>query len=283
MKHYILFDSPTDKGVELKAAQPDIGWLPDIEGFPALPFSVGCKLMLRGYAERDNRDVSLFGEFPTEQLFRRVWQQIIPNLLLSSDDIFEAVGLAADAAEDKNDLIAQAGDWEEVEGDVEGTEDELDRWVPCITRGDVFGSTPGKDSGLAAAELLYTMGPYMLTAHRDSETHFYMGSKILAKLHQSDADHNICDGAQLASEIAAGMAESAWPSLFVHVSEGSEADQDASSCGGPRHVELRNKVGYFDACNAGTGTTKYITKILPLAVKKKARAVGDGLVGGVGV
>ena len=32
MKHYILFDLPTDKGVELKAAQPDIGWLLDIEG-----------------------------------------------------------------------------------------------------------------------------------------------------------------------------------------------------------------------------------------------------------
>ena len=49
--------------------------------------------------------------------------------------------MAADAAEDKTQLVAHVGDWAEVEDDLEG--DGLDRWVPCITRGDVFATIPG--------------------------------------------------------------------------------------------------------------------------------------------
>ena len=59
-KHYVLFDLPTDKGVEFKAKQPDMGWVSDIEGHPALPFSVAARIILPMYAERDERDVGLF-------------------------------------------------------------------------------------------------------------------------------------------------------------------------------------------------------------------------------
>ena len=39
-KHYVLFDLPADKGLELKTNQPSLGsWVPDIDGHPALPFS----------------------------------------------------------------------------------------------------------------------------------------------------------------------------------------------------------------------------------------------------
>jgi len=35
-KHFILFDSPADKGAEFKAAYPDIGWAASIDGHPTL-------------------------------------------------------------------------------------------------------------------------------------------------------------------------------------------------------------------------------------------------------
>ena len=45
-KHYVLFDLPADKGTELKDKQPDLGWVPDMEGHPTLPWSV--------YTNREN-------------------------------------------------------------------------------------------------------------------------------------------------------------------------------------------------------------------------------------
>ena len=65
--HFVLLDRPEDLGAKLKASYPDIGWAPDTDGHPTLPFSVGCKLILRAGAERDNRDTLLFAEFPSAQ------------------------------------------------------------------------------------------------------------------------------------------------------------------------------------------------------------------------
>ena len=39
-KHYVLFDRAQDKGALCKAAYLSLGWVPDIEGCPALPYSV---------------------------------------------------------------------------------------------------------------------------------------------------------------------------------------------------------------------------------------------------
>ena len=77
-KHYVLFDLPADKGAEFKAKQPDIGWFSDIEGHPALPFSVAARIILPMYAERDERDVGLFDQYPTAQLFARLWAKVVP-------------------------------------------------------------------------------------------------------------------------------------------------------------------------------------------------------------
>ena len=45
-KHAVLFNLAADHGALLKAAFPDIGWLPDQEGHPCLPFSVAARLCL---------------------------------------------------------------------------------------------------------------------------------------------------------------------------------------------------------------------------------------------
>ena len=58
-KHFILFDSPADKGAELKTAYPAIGWAASIEGYPTLPFSVGARLILQVGAEATHRDQAL--------------------------------------------------------------------------------------------------------------------------------------------------------------------------------------------------------------------------------
>ena len=72
-KHFVLFDEPADKGAILKESYPDLGWTTSIEGHPTLPYSVAWRLLLRGCAERDRRDVLLFGEFATAQLFSRIF------------------------------------------------------------------------------------------------------------------------------------------------------------------------------------------------------------------
>ena len=152
-KHFILFDLPADKGVQLKAAQPLLGWVSDIDGHPALPFSIGNRLILQTMAERDHRDVSLFAEFPTEQLLARLWSNIVGHLNVKADNIFTEVIEAAAKAEDQEAFVSVAGDWMEVEGDADG--DGLARWVSCITRGDAFEEQPGKTAGIAGSEIIY--------------------------------------------------------------------------------------------------------------------------------
>ena len=51
-KHYVLFDLPADKGLELKTKQPSLGWVTDINGHPALPFSIAARLILPVHIDR---------------------------------------------------------------------------------------------------------------------------------------------------------------------------------------------------------------------------------------
>ena len=158
-KHFVQFDLAVDKGTELKTLQPDLGWVPDQDGHPTLPWSIAARLILTIYAERDDRGAALFDAFPTAQLFTRLWGAVVAHLDLAADNIFQTVQLAAMKLENKDALYGAAGDWQNVAGTIDG--DELCRWMPDITRGDVFAATPGYGSGLAGAEILYTVGPYM--------------------------------------------------------------------------------------------------------------------------
>ena len=36
-KHYVIFDLPADKGLELKNKQPSLGWVTDINGHRRCP------------------------------------------------------------------------------------------------------------------------------------------------------------------------------------------------------------------------------------------------------
>ena len=139
-KHFVQFDLPADKGTELKTMQPDFGWVPEQDGHPTPPFSIAARLVLTIYAERDNHGAALFGEFPTgptAQLFARLWGAVVAHLDLTADNIFSAVQLAAMGLESKDALLyGAAGDWQNVAGTIDG--DELCRWMPDITRGDVL-------------------------------------------------------------------------------------------------------------------------------------------------
>ena len=115
---------------------------------------------------------------------------------------------AAKAVEDHSPFLSQDGDWAEVKGDLEDWEGNS-RWVDCITRGDVFGDTPGGACGLVGAELIYYMGPYMLEDFRADDSHFAACAQVVDKLFQSDDDESICYGPQLASEIGVGLKNTA--------------------------------------------------------------------------
>ena len=78
-----VLDRPEDLGAKLKASYPDIGWAPDTDGHPTLPFSVGCKLILRAGAERDNRDTLLFAEFPSAQYLNRICYAKLQSLYMT--------------------------------------------------------------------------------------------------------------------------------------------------------------------------------------------------------
>ena len=90
-KHYVLFDLPTDKGLELKTKQPSLGWVPDIDGHPALPFSIAARLILPVHTGRDTAGMPLLSEYPTAQLLARLWAAVVGLMDLSADNIFREV------------------------------------------------------------------------------------------------------------------------------------------------------------------------------------------------
>ena len=147
----------------------------------------------------------------------------------------------------------------------------LARWVNAITRGDAFASSPRKGAGLPGAEIFYYCGPYMLLAYRQDKKHFHVAAQTLGKCFQSDEDEALCDGAQLAGEIADGLRDSAWPSIFMHVSSGNDAAADPDARGGQRITDLRNRVGYYEArMSSDASTAKFISRLLPRAMLHKS-------------
>ncbi len=56
-----------------------------------------------------------------------------------------------------------------------------------------------------------------VAAHGDG-SHYVSAGNTLGKSFQSDADEEICDGAQLAADVCAGLRECAWNDLFMQVS-----------------------------------------------------------------
>ena len=158
-KHYVIFDLPADKGLELNNKQPFLGWVTDINGHPALPFSIAARLILPVYVDRANPGVKLFAEYPAAQLFARIWSAMVGSMDLSADNIFREVERAAEAAKDQDVFNATNGVWLTVEGTIEG--DAFCRWLPEITRGDAFAAGL-RAPGLAGAEIIYHVGPYML-------------------------------------------------------------------------------------------------------------------------
>ena len=269
-KHFVLFDQARDNGAAIKNAFPDIGWVfPDMEDCPTLPFSVAMRLMLQCGAEQEatGKAAMLFAEFPTAQLLDRFWAALAPLLNLSTVNIFGEVVRAADAAVDKTPFIMIRGDWEPVES-WDADWGYLARWVGAVTRGDVFAHVPSGKAGLAAAELLFYAGPYMQEEHRDDDTHFDVVVKLMGKLFESDTDESLCDGPQLASEVAAGMLETAWPDLFMQVPAGNDDTPDSTK-GGPRITDLRGRLLYANSrTSADASTTKHVIRILPQAVKR---------------
>ena len=225
-KHFVLFDEPADKGAILKESYPDLGWTTSIEGHPTLPYSVAWRLLLRGCAERDRRDVLLFGEFATAQLFSRIWKAVVPTFNFTADNPFSEVSRVVASLPNKNAFIFVAGDWEKVQDALGDDWDATMRFVNCVTRGDVFQSTPTATSGLAGAELGYYSGPYMLKDLREAEgCHFKVATRTIGKLYESDGDEDLCDGRQLASEVSEGLVNSIWPELLMHTTEGNDSTQ----------------------------------------------------------
>ena len=59
-KHFVQFDLAIDKGAELKTLQPDLGWVPDQDGHPTLPFSIAARLLFDLVMMNDHIRVYLF-------------------------------------------------------------------------------------------------------------------------------------------------------------------------------------------------------------------------------
>ena len=267
-KHFILFDLPGDKGAELKRKQPNLGWATDKEGHASLPYSVGARLIMQTYAERTGRGTPLFDEFPTSQLLARLWSSVIPFLDLGADNIFKAVREAASQVANKDSLVGVAGDWFSCQGDIDG--EGHARWITSITRGDAFGADPTTPHpGLVGANIFYYVGPYMLEEQREDERHFIVAANTLGKLFMSDDDDSLCDSAQLAEDVCVGLADSEWPDLLSAVSNAPDATDDVAARGGQRIMELRNRVGYYQARLKQDGeATQYIVRLLPSVMRR---------------
>ena len=80
---------------ELQKKQPSLGWVSDKDGHPTPPFSIAARLILPVHTERDNTGTCLFAEYPSAQLFARLWAAVVGLMDLSADNIFREVELAA--------------------------------------------------------------------------------------------------------------------------------------------------------------------------------------------
>ena len=272
-KHFVILDEAEDQGVALKQAQPSLGWAPDIDGHPTLPFSVACRVFLRnlGVPLGPSREAPIFLHFPDVQGLRRMWHATVPHVDLSAEDILTAIELAGNKVANPDDLLEQAGDWSPVQGAVADHGEDLLRWVPIIRRGDLFDSVGGAGAGFKAADLLYFVGPFMMNDMRAAASHFATACKVLGQSFQSDDDPGICDAHQLSTEIADGLADTAPDPLFLYFSAGSDDTADVHLRGGPRVTELRARVNYSRTKNdADNECTRYIVKALPQAMRKTA-------------
>ena len=266
-KHFVVFDQPADKGHQLKATYPNLGWAVDTEqGHAALPFSVAARLLLPVYVPaKASLETALFGEFPTGQLWDRIWTNIVGQIDFSSDNIFRTVMDAARDAPDQSVFKEVPGDWSPVQGEIAGS--GLGRWLPAITRGDAFLNETEEAPGLAAALIYYYMGPYMGTAMRGATSHFSIAGNTMCKLFQSDTDETVCDGKQLAADISAGIRDCVWCDTFLAVVPGPDDTAAANARGGARLTDLRNAQAFYSERLANSGhATQYIVRLLPMAM-----------------
>ena len=148
---------------------------------------------------------------------------------------------------------ATNGDWLTVEGTIEG--DAFCRWLPEVTRGDAFAAGV-KAPGLAGAEIIYHLGPYMLKQQRGDATHYVVAASTLGKIFASDDDEAVCDGAQLAEDVCIGLRDCTWRDLFMQVTPGPDDTSAVSARGGQRVADIRNKHGYYQDRLANTGTPR---------------------------
>ena len=265
-KHYVVFDRAEDNSAALRARHPSLGWR-TVNGLDALPFSIAARLILVLMIEEEHPEVALFAEFPTAQLLSRLWGAVVPLVNVEADDIFSEVARAGWATTDKTPFTSVDGDWEAVEGQLGEWEGNA-RWVDNFSRGDAFADKIVKSPGLAGAELIYLVGPYMLNEFRAEDSHFAACVGVVGKLFQSDDDESVCDGIQLACEVAVGMRGTVWPPLFNHVTKGFD-DTPAATKGSERMTELRDRCGYAEARNTpDQNVTKYIVRILPSAMQQ---------------
>jgi len=202
-KHYVVFDRAEDNSAALRARHPSLGWR-TVNGLDALPFSIAARLILVLMIEEEHPEVALFAEFPTAQLLSRLWGAVVPLVNVEADDIFSEVARAGWATTDKTPFTSVDGDWEAVEGQLGEWEGNA-RWVDNFSRGDAFADKVVKSPGLAGAELIYLVGPYMLNEFRAEDSHFAACVGVVGKLFQSDDDESVCDGIQLACEVAVGI------------------------------------------------------------------------------
>ena len=172
-------------------------------------------------------------------------------------------------------LEGQLGEWE---GNA--------RWVDNSSRGDAFADknvkSPGlagaedknvKSPGLASTELIYLVGPYMLKDFRGDDSHFAACVGVVGKLFQSDDNESVCDGIQLACEVAVGIRGMVRPLLFNHVTKGFD-DAPAATKGSERMTELCDRHGYAEARNTpDQNVTKYVFRILPSTMQDPPLAV----------
>jgi hypothetical protein len=192
-KHYVIFDRAEDNSAALRARHLSLGWR-TVNGMDALPFSIAARLILVLMVEVEHPEVALFAEFPTAQLLSRLWGAVVPLINIEADDIFTEVARAGWATTDKTPFTSVNGDWEAVEGQLGEWEGNA-RWVDNFSRGDAFADKNVKSPGLAGAELIYLVGPYMLDDFRGDDSHFAACVGVVGKLFQkSDDDESVCDG-----------------------------------------------------------------------------------------
>lgn len=265
--HVVVLHEPRDLGPELKAAQPGLDWLDDVDGHPALPWGSFTRFVHRVLVTDHALEDAVMTLFLKAERAQRIWQKVIKEVNLEARDPYTTFLDAGIALGEDSDLRTVATDWAESESHEGYDVDEDSRWFGELTRRMAFRTSfADTTSGVVGGELAYLVGPWMLAVQQGDASAGRKTAALIGKLAADGTPSDELPAETLACMVAEAIATALWPACMFHITMGIDSVAGGSS-GGARMAEFRNRHAFDAALTSGASVGKWVVPRLPNILK----------------